>query len=183
MHPRWFESGHICAIWDWQLCLALCCFCWSQWPDEVLSTRQGWVCWAQMVQNSAGKRKTHENNSILCYFHQWLILAKLSLAHVCGRADISFFTWPLKPNPVQWFFSVSPIFKFLETHWWKKNQKKTQNTTSRNLWFVKGTHLNRKQFSRKFFAATWNYTKTFGLMSQSCFPAVPFMTWFEFMYA
>lgn len=183
MHPRWFESGHICAIWDWQLCLALCCFCWSQWPDEVLSTRQGWVCWAQMVQNSAGKRKTHENNSILCYFHQWLILAKLSLAHVCGRADISFFTWSLKPNPVS-DFSLSPLF----SNFWrltdgKKNKKKNKTQLLEICGLCKGAHLNRKQFSRKFFAATWNYTKTFGLMSQSCFPAVPFMTWFEFMYA
>lgn len=47
---------------------------------------------SEMVQNSAERRKAHENNSILCFFHQWLILAKLSLARVCGRADISFFT-------------------------------------------------------------------------------------------
>lgn len=130
-----------------------------------------------MVQNSAEKRKTHENSSILCFFHQWLVLAKLSLARVWGRADISFFTWPLyKTKSRAVIFLSLPSFPISGDSLMGKKKEKKQLTEICGL--CEGANLNRKQVSRKFLAATWNYTKTFGLMSQSCFPAVLFITWF-----
>lgn len=131
---------------------------------------------SEMVQNSAEKRTTHENNSILCFFQQWLILAKLSLALVCGRADISFFTWPLYKTKSRAVILLPLLFFQIsgDSLVGKKKKKKSMEICG----LCKGANLNRKQFSRKFLAATWNYTKTFGIMSQSCFPAVLLMTWF-----
>lgn len=132
-------------------------------------------CWAQRWCRILLKREKLMRTTGFCaFFHQWLILAKLSLAHVCRRADISFFTWPLYKTK-----SKAVIFLFLSSFWISRDSlvgKKKNLIEICGL--CKGANLNRKQFSRKFLAATWNYTKTFGLMSQSCFPAVLFMTWF-----